>query len=365
MRLDWLDLRDFRCHRVLEFNPGPEVNVLIGNNGSGKTSVLEAIGFLSTLKSFRRAPEPALVRQGAEAAVVRGEFGTQGRTLRMEAEVPVEGRKRVLMNGKRPPSRAAVVGSIALVAFLPDDLDLVKRGPAYRRELVDDTAAALWPQAAVEQQEYERALRQRNALLRRDGRHADATSLDVWDDRLARLGASVIRRRLQAMRLVGERVERLYGELADAEEAFSWRYQSASVGNGEGALEEVLASAIAAARPADLERRVTTAGPHRDEIAFELAGRDARARASQGEQRAVALSLRVAACEVLRRERGVDPVLILDDVFSELDAERSKRLVARLPQGQIFVSTAREDEVPMTGMRWRVTETGIEARGAT
>ncbi len=362
MHLDWLDLNDFRCHEALEIRPDPGVNVFIGNNGSGKTSLLEAVGYLASLKSFRRAPDLALVRQGADAAVIRGEFGDGERTIRVEVEIPAEGRRRVLLNSKRPKNRAEVVASIPLVAFLPDDLDLVKRGPAYRREFVDDVATSLWPQAGVEQQEYERAVRQRNALLRREGRHADPTSLDVWDERLVRLGGAVIRRRVRSLSLLGNRLEDLYAEMAAASDSLTWRYESASVGDGTGPVEERLAEAIAAARAADVERRVSTVGPHRDEVGFGLSGRDVRTRASQGEQRAVALSLRVAAYEVLRHERGATPLLVLDDVFSELDAERSRRLVGRFPAGQIFVSSAREDEVPVTGVRWTVSAGGIERR---
>jgi DNA replication and repair protein RecF len=360
--LAWLDLRDFRCHESLEIRPDPAVNVFIGNNGSGKTSLLEAVGYLASLKSFRRAPDAALVRQGADAAVIRGEFGDGERTIRVEIEIPAEGRRRVLLNGKRPKNRAEVVASIPLVAFLPDDLDLVKRGPAYRREYVDDVAAALWPQAGVEQQEYERAVRQRNALLRREGRQADPTSLDVWDERLVRLGSAVVRRRIRSLELIGSRLEDLYAEMTAVVESFAWRYESASVGDGTGSVEQRLAEAVTLARSVDVERRVSTVGPHRDEIGFHLSGRDVRTRASQGEQRAVALSLRVAAYEVLRRERGATPLLVLDDVFSELDAERSRRLVGRLPDGQVFVSSAREDEVPVRGMRWTVSAGGIDRR---
>src|SRR5512137_1988875 len=170
MLLTWLQLRDFRCHEALEVAPGPGVNVLVGGNGAGKSSVLEAIGYLATLASFRRAPEASLVRAGAEAAVVRGEFTGEAGTVRVEVEIPSRGRHRVQIDGKRASGRAEVAARVALVAFLPDDLDLVKRGPTYRREFVDDLAVQLWPAAAVDQQEYERALRQRNTLLRRDGR---------------------------------------------------------------------------------------------------------------------------------------------------------------------------------------------------
>jgi len=357
--LTWLQLRDFRCHGALEFRPGPGLNVLVGGNGAGKSSVLEAIGYLATLNSFRRAPDAALVRVGADAAVVRGEFQGEAGTVRVEVELPRQGRHRVQVDGKRAQGRAEVAARVALVAFLPDDLDLVKRGPAYRREFVDDLAVQLWPAAAADQQEYERALRQRNALLRRDGRRADPTTLEVWGERLAALGAAVVRRRLDALGAVAGGVEGLCRLLGGGGEGFAWEYVAAGLGNiapeaPAAELEMRLAAAGARARDEDLERRTTTVGPHRDEVLLLSTGRDLRTRASQGEQRTVALALRLAAFDLLAERRRAAPVLVLDDVFSELDGVRRARLVERLPQGQVFVSTAHGEDAPTGGLRWRV-----------
>lgn len=367
MYLAWLELRQYRCYPELMMEPSPGVNVLIGDNGSGKTSVLEAIGYLASLKSFRRSPDGALVQQGAAAAIVRGEFSADERSLRIEVEIPESGRRTVLVNAKRPQSRADVVSAVPLVAFLPDDLDVVKRGPAYRREYLDDLAASLWPGAAIEQQDFDRSLRQRNALLRRDGREADRATLDVWDARLATLGSLVVRRRLDLLERLEPLLSGLYADLGEAPEPLTSRYEwSASadeVGGPVAELESELAEAIARTRSTDLERRVTTVGPHRDEVWFMVGSRDVRTRASQGEQRTVALGLRVAAYQLLRDLRGAAPVLVLDDVFSELDPRRSKRLVEKLPGGQIFVSSAREEEVPVTGTRWTVAD-GSMIRGS-
>ncbi len=361
MYLSWLEARDFRSYQSIEFIPGEGVNVLIGDNGTGKTSVLEAIGYLATLRSFRRAPDAALVREGEAATVVRGEFQREGTTTRIEIEIPSQGRRRVLINGKRAAGRAALADAVSLVAFLPDDLDLVKRGPAYRREYIDDVTAQLWPAAAADQHEYERALRQRNALLRKEGRDADVVTLDVWDERIATLGAALISRRLTALNLIAPRVGALYRDLSDQGDRIGWAYHGGGIGEVTAAdgLSDTLAEAITAARRTDMERRTTTVGPHRDEIVFDLEGRDVRTRASQGEQRSVALGLRVAAYDLLQEERHAIPVLLLDDVFSELDRERSKRLVELLPAGQVFVTTARREEVPLEGRSWRVTGTGI------
>lgn len=368
MLLTWLQLRDFRCHEALELSPGPGGNVLVGGNGAGKSSILEAIGYLATLASFRRAPQAALVRVGAEAAVLRGEFTGEAGTVRVEVEIPRQGRHRVQIDGKRAAGRAEVATRVALVAFLPDDLDLVKRGPAYRREFADDLAVQLWPGSAVDQQEYERALRQRNALLRREGRRSDPMTLEVWDERLAVLGAGVVHRRLQALGAVAGGVEALCRRLGGGGEAFSWQYLGAGIGAVDAqetamALQGRLVGAAAAARAEDLDRRTTTVGPHRDEVVLLAQGRDLRTRASQGEQRTVALALRLAAFDLLAERRRSAPVLVLDDVFSELDGERRARLVERLPQGQVFISTAHGEDVPAGGLRWVVEPGMVRGQG--
>jgi DNA replication and repair protein RecF len=359
MKLQWLELRDFRSYASLRFEPGDGVNVLVGDNGAGKTSVLEAIGYLASLGSFRGSPDASLIADGSDGAIVRGEFRTEDRASLVEVELPAGGRRRVLLDGKRPKGRAEVAERVALVAFLPDDLDLVKRGPAYRRDYIDDAAVQVWPVAASEQSEYERTVRQRNALLRREGRQADPTTLDVLDERIAVLGSRVLARRLGAVALLEPVVAELYGELSDQPGEISWTYEAAGLGvpAPEASAEELAAllrSAVAENRQADLDRRTTTVGPHRDEVVMTVDGRDVRTRASQGEQRSVALGLRVALYRTLAERRGTPPVLLLDDVFSELDPGRGDRLVAQMPAGQVFVTSARDEEVPLVGDRWTV-----------
>lgn len=366
MRLLWLELGSFRVYEALRFEPGSGVNVLIGDNGTGKTSVLEAIGYLASLKSFRGAPDASLVADGADGAIARGEFIADERSVVVEVAVPVQGRRQVLLDGKKPKGRAEVAERVALVSFLPDDLDLVKRGPAYRREYLDDAAIQVWPVAAAEFAEYDRTVRQRNALLRKEGRNADATTLGVLDERLASLGAVVLGRRLAVAALLEPVVADLYGELSGRAGRVEWRYEAAGLGRPDrtsevAALQALLSEALATARQADLDRRTTTVGPHRDEVAMLIDGRDVRTRASQGEQRSIALGLRVASYRVLLERRGTPPVLLLDDVFSELDPGRGERLVELLPSGQVFVTSARHEEVPLVGDRWKVSAAGVEA----
>ncbi len=363
MQLTWLEVRDFRCYPELTFSPEPGVNVLVGANGSGKTSVLEAIAYLSALRSFRGVGDAALVRAGTATAVVRGEFRHEASHL-VEVELPLEGRRRVLVNGKRPARYGSVAASVPVVAFLPDDLDLVKRGPALRRGYLDGVAAQRWPAAAGEQQDYERALRQRNALLREHGRDVDPGSLDVWDAEVATHGATVLRRRLELLGELGPRLAGAYREIAAGTEELAWTYEAAGLEALEGlpgapALAERLQAALAARRRADMDRRVTTVGPHRADPGFLVGHRDARTRASQGEQRSVALAMRLAAYDVLEAAGGVKPILVLDDVFSELDDKRAAGLTARLPGGQVFVTTARAEDVSVGGRVWEVRDGSV------
>ncbi len=358
MFLSWLDLRDFRSYGSLRFEPAPGVNVLVGDNGAGKTSILEAIGYLGSMTSFRSVPDAALVREGSDAAVIRGGFGGGATEQTVEVELPAEGRRRVRVNGKRPKRIRDVLLSIPVVAFLPDDLDVVKRGPAMRRDYLDDLASRLWPQAAADLSDYERALRQRNTLIKQGGRDTDRVTLDVWDDRLADAGARVFLHRRDVM---GE----LHHELVDAYHVVGgsgelrWSYGSAWATDGDADLPELvdaLRGRLLDRRVRDLEIKRTTVGPHRDEPELLLDGRSTRTRASQGEQRTVALALRVGAFRLIERIRDRTPILLLDDVFSELDVDRAGRVLSLLPEGQVFVTTAREDEVPIGGRRWSVRD---------
>jgi len=355
--LKWLELRDFRCHRELSFRPEEGVNVLIGPNGAGKTSVLEAIGYASALRSFRRTPDAALIRTGADEAIIRVGLDFPGGERKIELELPANGRRRVLLNGKRPRANAELSESLPIVAFLPDDLDLVKGSPGRRRDFLDELAGQLSPQAAAVQGEYARAVRQRNTLLKQEGRNADLVTLSVWDERVAAAGGEVTLHRLQLMDRLNPVLREAYGSVAgDAKveavyrcgwtENLESREADRLSGDLLGALEE--------RRSRDMDIRATTSGPHRDEPAFDLEDRVVRTQASQGEQRSVALALRLASYRLLEERHGIPPILLLDDVFSELDVSRAEGVMEVLPRGQVFVTSAREDEVPVAGRRWQV-----------
>jgi DNA replication and repair protein RecF len=364
VHLEWLQLDDFRSYPTLRFEPDTGINVLIGPNGAGKTNVLEAIGYLSQLKSFRRTPDAALIRAGADRAIARGGFRNGGSTVDIAVEIPNAGRRQVLVNGKRPARMSDVATTAPVVAFLPDDLDLVKRGPALRREYLDDLGAQLVPTVGADQREFEKSLRQRNTLLKQEGRNADAMTLDVWDARLAESGGRVLANRLRLLGRLCDRLGEAYRTVGgNREEMLLPTYQSSWIDVGritagldpdQDRLATELLAALEQRRPRDLEVRSTSAGPHRDDPGFTLDGRDVRVQASQGEQRSVALSLRIGSYELLNERHGRPPTLLLDDVFSELDPKRAEGVTALLPRGQVFVTSARDDEVPDMGQRWRV-----------
>ncbi len=351
MHLSWLELTEVRCYETLRFEPDPGVNVLVGRNGAGKTSILESVAYLGLLRSFRGTPDEAIVRSGEENAVIRGEFEIESGTVRVEVEIPRSGRRRVLVNGKRPTRNRDVMAQVPIVAFQPDDLDLVKRGPGLRRAYLDDLAAQLWPQAGAVQQDYDRAVRQRNTLLKQAGRGADGVTLDVWDERVATAGAAVYRHRMDVLEALDAAIGEAY-RLVGERGALTWSYTTNWGGDPQGENVERLQGALLERRPRDMDQRVTSAGPHRDDPSLVVDGRPARTMASQGEQRTVALAMRVAAYRVLAARRSMQPILLLDDVFSELDATHTRGVMSLLDDGQVLVTSAREDEVPAIGRRW-------------
>ena len=357
VRLSWIELADFRSYGALCWEPSPGVNVLVARNAAGKTNLLEAIGYLSSLRSFRKVADGVLIRMGAEGAVVRGEVVAANSSTLIEVELPAGGRRRAQVNRGRLGRLADLLGKVRSVVFLPDDLDLVKRGPAYRRDLLDTIAVQMWPGAYGDQREYERALRQRNMLLKQMGRRADRVSLDVWDERLAAAGSRMMARRSAAIAAIEPRAGAFYRDLSGDATRVTIDYRSgwgAEQAGDQPGWENALREALGAVRPKDLERRVSTVGPHRDDVLLFLDERDARLRASQGEQRTLTLALRLAAHRAVQETISDEPLLLLDDVFSELDRHRARALARFLPDAQIFITTAREEDVPVEGRNWRL-----------
>jgi DNA replication and repair protein RecF len=348
VRLGHLWLQDFRCYETVDLAFGEGCTVVTGANGQGKTSLLEAVGWIATGKSFRGVPDAALVRAGHDEAIVRAEIvaGDATTVTLVEAALRAVGRNRVLLNKKGITRRRDLLDHLRVTVFSPDDLALVKSGPARRRDYLDELLEAATPRLASVRGDYERVLKQRNALLRGGVRDAEArTTLDVLDDRLATTGAELVRGRLDLVDRLTPAVAEAYESLAGAASGVALHYE-AEWGEGTldttrgGDVEDLLRAALVALRRRELDRGLTLAGPHRDDCALSLHGLDARSHASQGEQRTLALALRLAGHRLIAGVIGSDPVLLLDDVFSELDPTRAAALVAHLPAAQTLLTTA-------------------------
>lgn len=391
MYLSDLALTDFRSYEraIVALKPG--VTVLVGENGQGKTNLIEAVGYLSTLSSHRVSGDAALVRQGATAAVV------QARVVRSSAPTTVEveiysgraNRARINRGLVRPPE---IVGTVRSVLFAPEDLELVSGDPAARRSFLDRIMVQLRPRMVAVKSEYDRAARQRAALLksagaaRRGGGSADAAALDVWDVQLARLGARITAARAEIVARLRPRVDEFYAKVSGGRGPAEIAYR-ASAGRlterangagggpdfGEGTQEELrdvelneirLISAMAERREEEIRRGVNLVGPHRDELELALGTLPARGYASHGESWSYALALKLASWRVLCGDEsgewaeGGEPVLILDDVFAELDARRRDRLARIVEEAeQAIVTAAVGSELPaeLGGRRLTVT----------
>jgi DNA replication and repair protein RecF len=333
-----LELTDFRIFPQASFVPEREgTTVLTGANGTGKTSVLEALAYLGSRRSFRGAPLEALVRGGAGSAIVRAEFEGADSPVTVEAEIRPGGRARTQVNHKVRTARKDLAAAAPCTVFSPVDLALVSGAPRGRRDLLDDALGALDAPGARAADDVERVLRQRGALLRQAaGRPTPevTASLDVWDQRLAEAGARLVSARAALAAALAELVGVAYARLAGApgEHLVSMSYAPSWQGD--------LRAALAASRQEDVRRAVNTVGPHRDDLVLGVEGREARTHASQGEQRCLALALRLGVHRLVCARTPLRPVLLLDDVFSELDPARSRALVEELPAGQSIVTTA-------------------------
>jgi DNA replication and repair protein RecF len=329
-------LHDFRNYDSADLSLPPGLTVVRGSNGEGKTNLLEAIAYLCTLDSFRGVRNDALVRDGASQAVVRGEGERQGRALLVEAEITPTGRGRVTVNKQRLRRSADLLDALRVSVFAPDDLDLVKGGPSSRRRYLDDTLVALAPKHDALRRDLDRILRQRTTLLRQAGGRLTpdiAATLDVWDAKLAATGTALADARAALVTRLEPALAKAYADVAPERGAVSATYDAPWRADG-------LAAALVDARHEELRRAVCLVGPHRDDLTLRVNAMPARTHASQGEQRSMALALRLAAHRLVAEALDDVPILLLDDVFSELDPDRSEALLHHLPEGQSVLTTA-------------------------
>ncbi len=340
MRVTSLQIADFRNLRDVSLRPSPRATILVGANGQGKTNLLEAIYFLTTLKPLRAARLTELVRFGAERATVSAEMEGPGGLRRLAVQVDGSGRTAWL-DGKPQERLEGYFEGLAAVCFAPDDLLLVKGSPEIRRRFLDRASFNRWPAVLTEARDYLRALRARNAALRT----APPEVEESFREPLARAGARLLVRRRDVVAELAPRVDLAFHAISgpDAPRAQITHRPAGAIGL-EGGEEEIAArlrAALAERTPRDRDRGFTSVGPHMDELALALGGRPARLYGSQGQQRAMVLALKIAEIENIRELLGRPPLLLLDDVSSELDPEKNRFLLEYLRslEGQAFLTT--------------------------
>jgi DNA replication and repair protein RecF len=335
-----LTVRDFRLFREFSFRPDPSsITVFVSPNGTGKTSVLEAVYALATASSFRTTSASDMINNQATVAEVHGLIEHQERRLDVHLTLTRNARnttKRMTINGQRPSSRAELSASLPITVFTPEGVEIVRSGPDGRRSFLNTLLGDVTPRHNETLETFHRVLQQRNALLHGLEGHAPSRvvmeDLEQWTSEFISAGSRLLSARHELLDGLAPLVQEKYQELSESDAKIELRYEPSWGDNPE--------MGVAAAMRTDFHRGYSTVGPHRDDIALLLDSRDARRQASQGEQRSLALALRLAGHELVRQSRAVDPLLLLDDVFSELDPFRSNALLRLLPVGQTLVSTA-------------------------
>jgi DNA replication and repair protein RecF len=376
-----LGLVDFRSYGAVELDLPAGVTTFVGANGQGKTNLVEAIGYACSLRSHRVATDAPLVRRGAERAVVRVHADRGGREVVVELEITPGRANRARLNRSPVPRQRDVLGQVSRVLFAPEDLFLVKGDPGERRTYLDELTVALAPRFDAVLSDLERVLRQRNSLLKsasalRGGgarsRTAAEATLSIWDDQLAALSADVISARAALVERLSLPLSESYRAVAPGErdpraliEYVPGVPQAHGLGREE--LAERVRESLLARRDEEFARGVTLVGPHRDEMAVSLHGMPVRGYASHGESWSMALALRLASYDIVRAEAGLggEPVLILDDVFAELDADRRERLAVAVAQvEQVLITAAVPEDVPAVLRGRTVAVTDLVASAA-
>ncbi|WFB08474.1 DNA replication/repair protein RecF [Streptomyces sp. LX-29] len=391
MHVSHLSLADFRSYARVEVELDPGVTAFVGPNGQGKTNLVEAIGYLATLGSHRVSSDAPLVRMGADRAVIRAAVTQGERRQLIELELNPGRANRARINRSSQVRPRDVLGIVRTVLFAPEDLALIKGDPGERRRFLDELVTARAPRMAGVRSDYDRVLKQRNTLLksaamarRHGGRSLDLSTLDVWDQHLARAGAELLAHRLDLIATLQPLADKAYEQLAPGGGPLALEYRGSAGEAMAGAhtreeLYEVLLAALGAARKQEIERGVTLVGPHRDDLLLRLGQLPAKGYASHGESWSYALALRLGSYELLRAEspagpggpayegaggpRANEPVLVLDDVFAELDERRRTRLAELVAPGeQVLVTAAVDDDVPgvLRGTRFSVSDGVVE-----
>lgn len=353
-----LALRDFRSWAQVDLDLEPGRTVFVGRNGFGKTNLLEALWFSTTMGSHRVGTDAPLIRAGADRAVVSTIVVNEGRECAVDLEIAAGRANKARLNRSPVRSTREVIGVLRAVLFAPEDLALVRGDPSDRRRYLDELATVRRPTIAGVRADYDKVLRQRTALLkslsgaRFRGDRGALDTLDVWDSRLAEHGAALMAARIDLVNQLAPEVAKAYQLLAPESRSAAIGYRASTdavavpAGNDQQSLEAALLSALATRRSAELERGVCLVGPHRDDLELRLGEQPTKGFASHGESWSFAVALRLAAYELLRTD-GSDPVLLLDDVFAELDTKRRRALATVAESAeQVLVTAAVPEDIP-------------------
>jgi len=383
MHVKHLTLSNFRNYSTVELPMNPGINLLLGRNGQGKTNLAEAIFYAATLSSHRVSGYLPLIRQGESKAIVRILARFEDRENLIELELNIEGANRARINKSETTRVRDVLGYVNAVIFSPEDLDIVKRDPSNRRAFMDELILQLIPRMAGVFSDYERVLKQRNTLLRSAKNMTSSTSglstLDSWDQSLVKKGSEIISTRYEIAQRLGPHIKAAYSAIADEKNDPTIILKTSLLSSDidaddEGSylatgdrneIEELFRQRLVTLRTKEIERGITLAGPHRDDLVLLLGNLPAKGYISHGESWSYALSLKLASAELIREEaRAGDPILILDDVFAELDSTRRSRLAALVSDNeQVIITAAVVEDVPseLTATRFQVTAGSLEA----
>lgn len=364
MRVSQLSLASWRNYDRAEVAFAPGISVLIGRNGQGKTNLVEAIGYLSTLSSHRVSAPAALIQSGADAAVVRAQLMNGDRQLLAELQLHRTQANTAQLNRSVVKPRE-LTRYCHTVVFAPEDLGIVRGDPAERRRFLDELLVQLTPRLAGVFSDYERVVKQRNNLLKTARGLSNVSTLEVWNDKLIALGSEIIRERATLIQRLHAPFVAAYRQIVDADHQPTIELECSWGGPADDNVVERFTAALAEVYPKERERGVTLVGAHRDEVLLGLNGLPVKGYASHGESWSFVLALKLAAAEVLRHESLVgDPIIILDDVFAELDRSRRERLAAAVAGfEQVLITAAVAEDVPETvrGNVWFVRAGQISA----
>ena len=346
MKVLSLKTENYRNLAAKEYFPGGGVNIICGENGLGKTNLIESIWLFTGCRSFRSVRDKDVVRFDCDEAKLKMEFFSGNRNK--EAEIRIDEKRHITLNGIALPSGRKMMGEFTAVVFTPLHLSIVKEGPEERRKFIDIAISQLRPNYAKTLLEYTKALAQRNATLRaaRDN-PAMLAMLDIWDMELAKKGAVIIDSRINYLDALKNHACTAYDEISSGKETLGLTYKEYARDKARGKKEiaESLLNALYEKRESDIERCITSVGAHREDFSIDLSGKSARLFGSQGQQRSAALSLKLAEANIISQVTAEEPVILLDDVFSELDPQRQKYVVSHFENRQVFITCCDEENI--------------------